>query len=87
MITKAGPADYRMWLLNQFHECVRWEVLPAIHADIGGQAMDVITTRASIGAFNAVAAAVPPRAHGLARPARAGPYLAMVRRFPGRVAS
>jgi esterase/lipase superfamily enzyme len=55
MITKAGPADYRMWLLNQFHECVRWEVLPAIHADLGGQAMDVITTGASIGAFNAVA--------------------------------
>ena len=47
---------YRMWLLNQFHECVRWEVVPAIHADLGGQAMDVIATGASIGAFNAVAA-------------------------------
>ena len=44
-----------MWLLNQFQECVRWEVLPAIHADLGGQAMEVITTGASIGAFNAVA--------------------------------
>ena len=44
-----------MWLLNQFHECVRREVVPAIHADLGGQAMDVITTGASIGAFNAVA--------------------------------
>jgi esterase/lipase superfamily enzyme len=44
-----------MALLNQFHECVRWEVVPAIHADLGGQAMDVITTGASIGAFNAVA--------------------------------
>jgi esterase/lipase superfamily enzyme len=44
-----------MWLLNQFHECVRWEVVPAIHADLGGQAMDVIATGASIGAFNAVA--------------------------------
>jgi len=55
MIRKDGPADYRMWLLNQFHECVRWEVVPAIHADLGGQAMDVIATGASIGAFNAVA--------------------------------
>ena len=44
-----------MWLLNQFHECIRWEVVPAIHADLGGQAMDVIATGASIGAFNAVA--------------------------------
>jgi esterase/lipase superfamily enzyme len=34
---------------------VRWEVLPAIQADLGGQAIDVITTGASIGAFNAVA--------------------------------
>ena len=32
MITKDGSADYRMWLLNQFHQCIRWEVLPAIHA-------------------------------------------------------
>ncbi len=55
MIAKTGPADHRMWLLNQFHECLRWEVVPAIHADLGGQAMDVIATGASIGAFNAVA--------------------------------
>jgi esterase/lipase superfamily enzyme len=55
MMTKDGSADYRMWLLNQFHECIRWEVVPAIHADLGGQAMDVIVTGASIGAFNAVA--------------------------------
>jgi len=55
MITKDGSADYRMWLLNQFQECVRWEVLPAIHADLGGRPMEVITSGASIGAFNAVA--------------------------------
>ena len=29
--------------------------MPAIHADLGGQAMDVIASGASIGAFNAVA--------------------------------
>src|SRR2546429_7473133 len=44
-----------MWLLSQFQECVRWEGLPALHADLGGRAMDVIATGASIGAFNAVA--------------------------------
>jgi esterase/lipase superfamily enzyme len=55
MVTKASSAEHRIWLLNQFHECVRWEVVPAIHADLGGQAIDVITAGASIGAFNAVA--------------------------------
>jgi esterase/lipase superfamily enzyme len=55
MIAKNSPVPHRLWLLNQFHECVRWEVVPAIHADLGGQAMDVIATGASIGACNAVA--------------------------------
>src|ERR1700749_3258964 len=51
MAAKEGSPEYRMWLLNQFHECVRWEVLPAIHSDLGGHDIDVITTGASIGAF------------------------------------
>jgi esterase/lipase superfamily enzyme len=55
MVTKSGSVEHRMWLLNQFQECIRWEVLPAIHADLGGQEMEVITTGASIGAFNSVA--------------------------------
>jgi esterase/lipase superfamily enzyme len=55
MITKAGSPEHRMWLLNQFHQCIRQEVVPAIHADLGGQALDVIASGASIGAFNAVA--------------------------------
>ncbi|HYB16470.1 MAG TPA: hypothetical protein VEF71_13505 [Streptosporangiaceae bacterium] len=55
MVMKTGSVEYRMWLLNQFHECVRWEVVPAIHADLGDRAMDVIAAGASIGAFNAVA--------------------------------
>ena len=55
MIAKTGPVEHRLWLLNQFHECVRWEVVPAIHSDLGGQAMDVIVGGASIGAFNAMA--------------------------------
>jgi esterase/lipase superfamily enzyme len=55
MMRKTGSVEHRMWLLSQFHECVRWEVVPAIHADLGGRAMDVIAGGASIGAFNAVA--------------------------------
>jgi esterase/lipase superfamily enzyme len=55
MVTKSGSVEHRMWLLNQFQECVRWEVLPAIHADLGGDAQDVYAAGASIGAFNSVA--------------------------------
>jgi esterase/lipase superfamily enzyme len=55
MVMKTGSVEYRMRLLNEFHECVRWEVVPAIHADLGDRALDVITAGASIGAFNAVA--------------------------------
>jgi esterase/lipase superfamily enzyme len=55
MMTKKGSPEHRLWLLNQFHECVRREVVPAIHADLSGQDMNVIAGGASIGAFNAVA--------------------------------
>ena len=55
MVGAVGPPAYRMWLLNQFHDCVRHEVLPAIHADLGGQQQLVVTAGASIGAFNALA--------------------------------
>lgn len=41
------------WLQNQFDQSVRWEVVPAIHADSGR--MPIIGAGASIGAFNAVA--------------------------------
>jgi esterase/lipase superfamily enzyme len=55
MMAKEGSAEHRMWLLNQFQEAVRWEVVPAIHADLGGRDLDVITAGSSIGAFNSVA--------------------------------
>lgn len=55
MVSKAGSSTHRTWLLNQFHDCVRREIVPAIHTDLGGHAMDVIAAGASIGAFNAVA--------------------------------
>jgi esterase/lipase superfamily enzyme len=55
MVDRTDPVEHRMWLLSQFQECIRWEVLPAIYADLGGQQLDVIAGGASIGAFNAVA--------------------------------
>jgi esterase/lipase superfamily enzyme len=55
MVTETGSVEHRIWLLNQFHEFVRHEAVPAIHADLGGQRLEVITAGASIGAFNAVA--------------------------------
>ena len=54
MATNTGSPEYRMWLLNQFHHAVRQEVVPAIHADTGGD-QRIVTAGASIGAFNAVA--------------------------------
>jgi len=55
MVAKAGPPEYRMWLLNQFHDCVLNEVVPAIRADLGGHEEPIVTAGASIGAFNALA--------------------------------
>lgn len=55
MLAESGTPEYRLWVLNSFHDAVRNEVVPAIHADSGGSEMLVITAGASIGAFNAVA--------------------------------
>jgi esterase/lipase superfamily enzyme len=54
MVAKETSLEHRAWLLNQFHDFVRWELVPAIHADLGGAEMEIITAGASIGAFNAV---------------------------------
>ena len=48
-----GTPEYRMWLLNQFHQAVAHEVVPAIQADSGHRLVTVAGS--SIGAFNAVA--------------------------------
>jgi esterase/lipase superfamily enzyme len=55
MIARSGSPEHRLWLLSQFQECIRREVVPAIRADLGGAVMDVIASGSSIGAFNAVA--------------------------------
>jgi esterase/lipase superfamily enzyme len=55
MVARTDGAHHRMWLLNQFHECLRNEVVPAIYADCGGVELPIIAAGASIGAFNALA--------------------------------
>jgi esterase/lipase superfamily enzyme len=54
MVSRIGPPAYRLSLLNRFHECIRHEVVRAIHTDVGGE-QPIIATGASIGAFNALA--------------------------------
>lgn len=55
MMTKSGSPQQRLWLLNQFHDCIRREVVPAVHADLRGDQVGIVAAGASIGAFNAVA--------------------------------
>ena len=54
--TEKKPVDYCITLQNRFDACVTEEVVPAIHADCGGERLPVTAAGASIGAFNAVAA-------------------------------
>ena len=51
-----GSPGYRAALLNAFHGFVREELVPAIRLDCQSPDITVMTTGASIGAFNAVAA-------------------------------
>jgi esterase/lipase superfamily enzyme len=55
MMAGSGSPEHQMWLLNQFQQCVRHEIVPAIYADSGGTELPVIAAGASIGAFNALA--------------------------------
>jgi esterase/lipase superfamily enzyme len=55
MLGKEGSPEHRMWLLDRFHQCVVAEVVPAIHADLGGAHAPIVAAGASIGAFNAIA--------------------------------
>lgn len=55
MVTAEGTPGHRMWLLNQFHQYIRHEVVPAIRRDCNSDDIGIWTTGASIGAFHAVA--------------------------------
>lgn len=54
MLAREGSAAHQMWVLDQFFEFVRWELVPAIYADCGGEEMEIVTAGSSIGAFNAL---------------------------------
>lgn len=51
-----GSPGHRMWLMNQFHQYVRREVVPAIRMDCQSEDIGIWAAGASIGAFHAVAA-------------------------------
>jgi esterase/lipase superfamily enzyme len=53
--SKEGSPEHRMWMVNQFHQWVKHEVVPAIRQDCGGADVPIWTAGASIGAFHAAA--------------------------------
>ena len=53
LLHRHGSPEYRMWLFNQFQECVRYEVVPAIAADSGGE-QSIVVAGSSIGAYNSI---------------------------------
>ena len=55
LAAKEGSVAHRCWLLNQFHEYVAHEVVPAIRSDCASDDIEIVAAGASIGAFNAVA--------------------------------
>lgn len=56
LLAKEGSARHRMWLMRQFQDFVRWELVPAIRADCRSPDMGIVVAGASIGAFQALAA-------------------------------
>ena len=54
LLTQEGSTHHRGWILHQFLEFIRHEMVPLIHHDCGGE-LAVITSGPSIGAYNALA--------------------------------
>jgi esterase/lipase superfamily enzyme len=55
MLTEEGSVQHRMWILNQFQEYIRREVVPAIRMDCRTPEIEIIVAGASLGAFNSLA--------------------------------
>ena len=55
MLAREGSPEHQMWTLNQFHQFVYHELVPAIRRDCHSQDVGIITAGSSIGAFNALA--------------------------------
>ena len=56
MLTKEGSPEHRMWVMNQYQEYVRHELVPAIRMDCESDDIAIVAAGASIGAFQALAA-------------------------------
>jgi esterase/lipase superfamily enzyme len=54
MDRNASPAQ-KMWMMNQFHQYIKHEVVPAIRTDCNNPEVAVWSAGASIGAFHAAA--------------------------------
>lgn len=55
MLTQEGSPQHRMWILDQFQQYVRHEVVPAIRQDCRDPEIEIAVVGSSIGAFNALA--------------------------------
>ena len=56
MFAGEGSPAHQMWVLDQFFEFVRWELVPAIRTDCRNDEIEIVTAGSSIGAFNALTA-------------------------------
>lgn len=56
LVSGEGSSQHRGLMQNRFHGFVREELVPAIVTDCGGEAVEIVATGASIGAFHALAA-------------------------------
>ena len=56
MLAGEGSAQHQMWIMNQFQEFIRWELVPAIRSDCDSEDIGVVAAGSSIGAFQALAA-------------------------------
>jgi len=56
LLAREGNARHQMWLQNQFHYYVKYEVAAAIRADCQSPDLELWAAGASFGAFHAVAA-------------------------------
>ncbi|MCG6955335.1 MAG: hypothetical protein LJF04_05015 [Gemmatimonadetes bacterium] len=55
MLAKEGSPQHRMWLMDQFQEFVRRELVPFIRLDCRTEDIGIVAAGASIGAFQALA--------------------------------
>ncbi len=55
MFEKGVSPEHRMWMMNQYHQYVKHEVVPAIRKDCNDESIGLWAAGASIGAFHSAA--------------------------------